>query len=61
MNIRLIYINGSGKKAEKEFSEPMEIIGYIYRCWNAARNAASARRIRERMEAESKGLLEESK
>lgn len=61
MNIRLIYINGSGKKVVKDFSDPMEIIGYIYRCWNAAQNAAGARRIRERMEAASKGLLEESK
>ena len=61
MNIRLTYINGSGKKVEKDFGDPMEVIGYIYRCWASARNAASARRIQERLDAEAKGLLEEAK
>lgn len=52
MNIRLTYHNASGKKIEKDFSDPMEIIGYIYRCWASARNAASTRAIRARLDAE---------
>ena len=46
MNITLIYTNGKGKQVVKYFNEPMEIIGYIYRCWSAARNAESNRRVR---------------
>lgn len=52
MNIILTYVNGSGKRVVKDFSDPMEVIGYIYRCWSAARNAESARRIRERLDRE---------
>ena len=54
MNITLTYINGNGKRVVKDFTDPMEIIGYIYRCWSSARNAASARRIKERLDAEFK-------
>ena len=50
MDIRLIYHNGNGKRIVKDFSDPMEIIGYIYRCWASARNAAGMRAIRERLE-----------
>lgn len=52
MNIALIYINGGGKRVVKQFNEPMEVIGYIYRCWNAARNAESMRRVREKIDAQ---------
>ncbi len=60
MNIRLTYHNARGKKVEKDFSDPMEIIGYIYRCWASARNAASTREIRERLDAKRVELLEEA-
>ena len=53
MYITLTYINGSGKRVVKDFNEPMEVIGYIYRCWNAARNAASTQRIKQMLDAES--------
>ena len=59
MNIRLTYHTASGKKVEKDFSDPMEIIGYIYRCWASARNAASTREIRERLDAKQVELLGE--
>lgn len=49
MNIQLTYTNGNGKRVVKYFSEPMEIIGYIYRCWAAAMNAESSRRIKEKL------------
>lgn len=52
MYITLAYINGSGKRVVKDFNEPMEVIGYIYRCWNAARNAASTQRVKEKIDAE---------
>ncbi len=63
MNITLTYINGSGKRVVKDFTDPMEIIGYIYRCWNSARNAASTRRIKERLDAEfeNKNLLNDER
>ena len=54
MNIVLTYVNGSGKRVVKEFTHPMEVIGYIYRCWNAARNAESMNRIKERLDREEK-------
>lgn len=50
MNIRLIYTNGKGKRVVQDFSDPMEIIGYIYRCWQSARNAESTRRIKARLD-----------
>ena len=59
MDIRLIYHNGNGKRIVKDFSDPMEIIGYIYRCWASARNAASTREIRERLDAKQVELLGE--
>lgn len=52
MNIALIYINGRGKRVVKQFNEPMEVIGYIYRCWNAAQNAEAMRRVREKIDAQ---------
>lgn len=52
MNIRLIYTNGRGKQVVKDFNDPMEVIGYIYRCWNAARNAESTRIVRAKIDAE---------
>lgn len=57
MYIKLLYINGKGKLVEKSFNEPMEVIGYVYRCWAAARNAASARRIKEMLDARSRKEL----
>lgn len=51
MNIMLAYINGRGKKVVKTFDEPMEVIGYIYRCWRAAMNAESSRRVKEKVDA----------
>ena len=68
MVIILGYVNGRGKKVVKTFNEPMEVIGYIYRCWNAARNAESGRRVKamidaqfekERLENQKNKLLEE--
>ena len=68
MNITLIYTNGKGKQVVKDFNDPMEIIGYIYRCWSAARNAESGRRVRaavdeqfrqERLQKQGGELLEE--
>lgn len=50
MEIKLIYNNGRGKTVVKDFNDPMEVIGYIYRCWAAARNAESARRVNERLD-----------
>ena len=60
MNIRLTYHTASGKRVEKDFSDPMEIIGYIYRCWASARNASSAREIRARLDAGQIRLPEEA-
>lgn len=45
MYISISYTNNRGKRIVKDFSDPMEVIGYIYRCYVAARNAASAKRI----------------
>lgn len=68
MNIQLIYTDGKGKQVVKYFTEPMEIIGYIYRCWSAARNAESGRRVRamideqfrqERLQKQGVELLKE--
>ena len=59
MFIRLTYFTGNGKKVEKDFNEPMEVIGYIYRCWEAARRAASGRRINEMLNARVSELPEE--
>ena len=56
MFIKLIYINGGGKLVEKDFSEPMEVIGYIYRCWRSAQNAISTRRINEMLDRRAKEL-----
>ena len=52
MNITLTHVNGKGKRVVKEFTHPMEVIGYIYRCWNAAINAESMNRIKEKMDRE---------
>ena len=54
MNITITYVNGKGKRVVKEFTHPMEIIGYIYRCWNSARNAESMNRIKEKLDREEK-------
>lgn len=62
MYITLTYINGSGKRVVKDFNEPMEVIGYIYRCWNAARNAESGRRVKAMIDAQfEKERLENQK
>lgn len=45
MNIRISYTNHRGKRVIKDFNDPMEIIGYIYRCYAASKNAASTKRI----------------
>lgn len=58
MYIKLRYVNGKGKLIEKDFTEPMEVIGYIYRCWAAARNAESARRVKEMLDARASKQLE---
>ena len=52
MNITITYLNGKGKRVVKQFTHPMEVIGYIYRCWNAARNAESMNGIKEKMDRE---------
>ena len=59
MFIRLTYFTGNGKKVERDFNDPMEVIGYIYRCWAAAQRAASGRRINEMLNARASELLEE--
>lgn len=46
MNIQIIYTNARGKRIVKDFGDPMDVIGYIYRCYAASRNAASGKRIR---------------
>ena len=61
MNIVLTYVNGSGKRVVKEFTHPMEIIGYVYRCWSAARNAESMKRIKEKMDREERERITEAK
>ena len=61
MNIVLTYVNGRGKRVVKEFMHPMEVIGYIYRCWNAARNAESMNRIKEKMDREKLEWITEAK
>lgn len=58
MYIKLRYVNGKGKLIEKDFTEPMEVIGYIYRCWAAARNAESSRRVKEMLDARESKQLE---
>lgn len=58
MYIKLLYVNGKGKLTEKDFNEPMEVIGYIYRCWAAARNAESSRRVKEMLDARASKQLE---
>ena len=61
MNIVLTYVNGSGKRVVKEFTHPMEVIGYVYRCWSAARNAESMKRIKEKMDREERERITEAK
>lgn len=58
MYIKLRYVNGKGKLIEKDFTEPMEVIGYIYRCWAAARNAESSRLVKEMLDARASEQLE---
>lgn len=58
MYIKLLYVNGKGKLTEKDFNESMEVIGYIYRCWAAARNAESARRVKEMLDARASKQLD---
>ena len=60
MNITITYVNGKGKRVVKEFTHPMEVIGYIYRCWNAARNAESMNRIKEKMDREKRERITEA-
>ena len=57
MQIRLTYINGRGKRVVKDFSDPMDVIGYVYRCYAAARNAESTRRISERLNQKAEGMF----
>ena len=68
MNIQIIYTNHRGKQIVKDFGDPMDVIGYIYRCWESARNAESTRRVRaqldekfrqERLAEQKNELLEE--
>lgn len=61
MNITLTYVNGGGKRVVKEFGHPMEVIGYIYRCWSAARNAESMKRIKEKLDREEWERITEAK
>lgn len=58
--IRLIYTTANGKKVVKDFHEPMEIIGYIYRCWASARNAASTAKINAWLDAQTKIELDKA-
>ena len=60
MIITITYVNGKGKRVVKEFTHPMEVIGYIYRCWNAAINAESMKRIKEKMEREKREWITEA-
>ena len=60
MNIQIIYTNGRGKRIVKDFSDPMDVIGYIYRCYATARNAASIKRVNAMLDERMKKLnLEE--
>ena len=61
MNIVLTYVNGRGKRVVKEFTHPMEVIGYIYRCWSAARNAESMYRIKEMLDREERERITDAK
>ncbi len=58
MYIKLLYVNGKGKLTEKDFNDPMEVIGYIYRCWAAARRAESGRQVKEMLDARASKQLE---
>ena len=60
MNITLTHVNGKGKLVVKEFTHPMEVIGYIYRCWNAAENAESMNRIKEKIDREMRERITEA-
>jgi len=60
MNITITYVNGKGKRVVKEFTHPMEVIGYIYRCWSAARNAESMYRIKEKLDREWRERITEA-
>ena len=60
MEIQICYINNRGKRVIKYFSDPMDVIGYIYRCYAASRNAASGARIKAMLDERLKKLnLEE--
>jgi hypothetical protein len=52
MNIQIIYTNDRGKRIVADFGDPMDVIGYIYRCYAASRNAASGKRIRAMLDKE---------
>lgn len=62
MNIRISYTNHRGKRVIKDFNDPMEIIGYIYRCYVASKNAAMTKRMNARLDEQMKmhGFLEET-
>ena len=60
MNIQIIYTNDRGKRIVKDFGDPMDMIGYIYRCYAASRNAASGARLKAMLDERMKKLnLEE--
>ena len=60
MNIQIIYTNDRGKRIVKDFGDPMDVIGYIYRCYAASRNAASGARLKAMLDERMKKLnLEE--
>ena len=62
MNIRIFYTNLRGERVVKDFDDPMEVIGYIYRCYKASKNAASTKRMNAQLDEQMKvhGLLEET-
>ena len=49
MNIRISYTNSRGKTISKDFCDPMDVIGYIYRCYAASRNAAQTKEMNARL------------
>lgn len=62
MNIRIFYTDRRGKRVVKDFDDPMDVIGYIYRCYVASKNAAATKRMNARLDEQMKarGLLEET-